>query len=83
MGNRRSTLAPRVRWGPLIGFVGPDDPLHQFVADNVFWHGSVLLPRSAGARAVARFNRVVRDDPRVECVMLTVRDGITLARKRP
>ena len=53
------------------------------VADNVFWHGSVLLPRSAGARAVARFNRVVRDDPRVECVMLTVRDGITLARKRP
>ena len=53
-----------------------------FVADNVLWRGAVIVPRSAEARAVARFNRVVRDDPRVECVMLTVRDGITLARKR-
>ena len=52
------------------------------VADDVLWKGSVIFPRSAKARALARFNRVVHDDPRVECVMLTLRDGITLARKR-
>ncbi|HVO50346.1 MAG TPA: class I SAM-dependent methyltransferase [Thermoanaerobaculia bacterium] len=52
------------------------------VADNVLWSGAVVVPRSAEARALARFNRVVHDDPRVECVLLTVRDGIMLARKR-
>jgi caffeoyl-CoA O-methyltransferase len=52
------------------------------VVDNVFWSGAVILPRHPKARALAAFNRTVRDDPRVECVMLTVRDGITLARRR-
>jgi caffeoyl-CoA O-methyltransferase len=53
------------------------------VADNVLWSGSVLLPRSASQRALAEFNRAVRDDPRVERVMLPLRDGVTLIRKRP
>ena len=29
------------------------------------------------------FNRHVRDDPRVECVLLTLREGVTLIRRRP
>jgi caffeoyl-CoA O-methyltransferase len=33
--------------------------------------------------ALAEFNRRVRDDPRVECLLLPVRDGVTLIRKRP
>jgi predicted O-methyltransferase YrrM len=51
------------------------------IADNVLWGGAVILPRHPKARALAEFNRIVGGDPRVESVMLTVRDGITLTRK--
>ena len=61
---------PKVRTGGLLA------------ADNVLWSGTVLNPKAADEKAIARFNeRVFRDD-RVEAVMLTVRDGITLARKK-
>ena len=52
------------------------------VADNVLWSGTVLAPDTESARAIAEFNRYVAADDRVEQVMLTVRDGITIARKR-
>jgi len=54
------------------------------VVDNTLFGGQVLDPAAAGesAEAIAAFNdRVVADD-RVTCVMLTVRDGITLIRRR-
>jgi caffeoyl-CoA O-methyltransferase len=54
------------------------------VADNTLYDGEVLDPASAGehGRALARFNdRVVADD-RVVAVLLSVRDGVTIARKR-
>ena len=50
--------------------------------DNVLWRGTVLDPREENAQALAEFNDRVVADPRVECVMLTVRDGITLIRRR-
>jgi len=31
---------------------------------------------------LARFNEVVRDDPRLECVLLPIREGLTLIRRR-
>ena len=31
---------------------------------------------------MGKFNDFVRNDPRVECVLLTVRDGILVIRKR-
>ena len=52
------------------------------VADNVLWSGTVLLPRSDTQRALIEFNKTVHTDPRVEHVMLTVRDGVLLALKR-
>lgn len=52
------------------------------VADNVLWSGRVLAPKTKTDRAVVRFNKHVRRDPRVECVMLPVRDGVSLIRKR-
>jgi caffeoyl-CoA O-methyltransferase len=52
------------------------------VADNVLWSGKVLDPKEDTDRAIASFNERVLHDPRVEKVMLTVRDGITLVRKR-
>lgn len=51
-------------------------------ADNVLWHGSVLSPEDAESRAIAAFNARVKDDRRVERVMLPVRDGVLLIRKR-
>ncbi len=51
------------------------------VADNVLWSAKVLNPQSESDHALATFNRHVKMDPRVERVMLPIRDGITIARK--
>jgi caffeoyl-CoA O-methyltransferase len=53
-------------------------------ADNVLWSGQVLDPEDQTDATVAlrAFNDRVRDDPRVTCVMTTVRDGVMLIRRR-
>jgi caffeoyl-CoA O-methyltransferase len=52
------------------------------VADNVLWSGRVLeKDGDASTQAIKRFNDHVAADDRVECLMLTVRDGMTLIRK--
>ena len=54
--------------------------------DNTLWSGAVLDPdaddASESTKALARFNDFVVADARVTCVMLTVRDGVTLIRRR-
>ena len=60
-------------------------PSGIIVADNVLWSGRVLDPprdRDADTQAIVAFDDLVAADPRVECVVLTVRDGVTLIRKR-
>jgi caffeoyl-CoA O-methyltransferase len=52
------------------------------VADNTLWSGEVLDPRTPPARGIVAFNTRVTTDPRVDNVLLPVRDGIMLARKR-
>ena len=54
------------------------------VVDNVLWSGRVLDPddHSDDTVAIRAFNDFVRHDPRVVCVMATVRDGVTLVRRR-
>jgi caffeoyl-CoA O-methyltransferase len=53
------------------------------VADNVLWSGRVLDPQSDDDHAIVAFDELVQNDPRVENVCLTVRDGVMLAWKRP
>jgi caffeoyl-CoA O-methyltransferase len=54
------------------------------VADNVLWSGRVLDDGSdESTEAIKRFNEHIAADERVECLMLTVRDGMTLIRRRP
>lgn len=52
--------------------------------DNVLWSGRVLDGADeAGDRdtsAIRAFNDLVASDPRVECVMVPIRDGVTLIR---
>ena len=53
------------------------------IADNVLWSGRVVEDGGdESTRAIKEFNEHVGDD-RVAAVMLTVRDGMTLIRKRP
>lgn len=51
------------------------------VIDNVLWEGSVLAPDDEKAEAIDQLNRIIKNDDRVEQVMLTVRDGVTIVRK--
>jgi caffeoyl-CoA O-methyltransferase len=54
------------------------------VADNTLWSGRVLddADGAADTRALAAFNDKLAADERVTCAQLTVRDGITLIRRR-
>jgi caffeoyl-CoA O-methyltransferase len=57
-------------------------PRGLIAVDNTLWDGEVLAPRSDDGKAIAAFNDHVVRDERVVCVMLTVRDGLTLIRRR-
>jgi caffeoyl-CoA O-methyltransferase len=59
-------------------------PNGLLVFDNVLWGGAVIdaSNQSEDTRAIRDLNDRVSADPRVECVLLTVADGLLLARKR-
>lgn len=52
-----------------------------FIADNVLWSGAVLNPDDEKALAIDQMNKLIREDERVENVLLTVRDGLQIVRK--
>jgi caffeoyl-CoA O-methyltransferase len=52
------------------------------VVDNVLWSGRVLDPQSDDDKAIVAFNEHVAHDPRVTVVMLTIRDGVSIIRRR-
>ncbi len=66
------TLVPKLKPGCLI------------MADNVLFHGQVLENEVKGksAKAIQAFNEMVLSDDRVEKLMLTLRDGVYLVRKK-
>lgn len=52
------------------------------VADNALWSGRALAPQSDTDRALAAFNAKVQQDRAVDNVLLTVRDGVMVVRKK-
>lgn len=52
------------------------------VIDNVLWGGSVLEPSDEKSQAIHELNQLIAADGRVEQVMLTVRDGVMIVRKK-
>lgn len=54
------------------------------IADNVLFHGEVLEPilKGKNAKAIHAFNEHVCRDERVEQVMISVRDGLMIIRKK-
>ncbi len=60
-------------------------PRGVILADNTLYAGGVLpgAPESPGGAAIRRFNDKLATDPRVVCVLTTIRDGVTLVRRAP
>ena len=57
------------------------NPGGLIVVDNVFLGGRALNPESETATAVDGMNRRAHEDTRVECTMLSVRDGFLIGRQ--
>jgi caffeoyl-CoA O-methyltransferase len=59
-------------------------PEGAILIDNVLWDGDVLLqpPPDDRTAAIQELNRVVASDPDVTSVLLTLRDGVLLVRKK-
>ncbi len=63
-------ILPKMRKGGLI------------LSDNVLWDGKVLEevpPKDAVTKALQAYNQKLKNDPRIDSVMLPLRDGLTLS----
>ncbi|MBK9981675.1 MAG: O-methyltransferase [Saprospiraceae bacterium] len=66
-----NVVIDRVRPGGLI------------LTDNVLWSGKVVNePNEVDAKVINTYNRMLYDDPRIEVIILPVRDGLSVARKK-
>ncbi len=53
------------------------------LTDNVLWSGKVVFETNdVDAKLINRYNAMLRDDPRVDVVVLPIRDGLSVARKK-
>ncbi len=71
--NYYEAVLPKVRTG---GFI---------IADNVLWYGKVFKPdalEDKETRGIASFNQQMKHDNRIEHLLLPVRDGLMIVRKR-
>lgn len=60
-------------------------PGGYILADNVLWDGKVYqdpMPQDRQTSGIAAFNDMVKADPRVESVILPLRDGLNIIRKK-
>lgn len=60
-------------------------PGGYILADNVLWDGKVYqenVPQDAQTQGIFMFNEIVKEDPRVENVIIPLRDGMNLIRKK-
>ena len=58
-------------------------PGGYILADNVLWDGKVYaepLPADAQTQGIYKFNKLIKEDPRVENVIIPLRDGLNLIR---
>lgn len=71
----------------LMGDSGPHAPMVKsgswIIADNILWYGKVGNEEKyhdPQTRGINEFNRMVCEDPRVENVILPMRDGVNIIR---
>ena len=66
-------IAPKINSGGLL------------ISDNVLWSGKVIKqadPKDKDTQVLQEFNRLLASDPRIESVLLPLRDGLTMSRVR-
>ncbi len=54
------------------------------LSDNVLWSGKViesLKPDDISTKALLEYNKLLKEDDRLETVLLPIRDGLTISRK--
>lgn len=53
------------------------------LSDNVLWSGKILeplQPKDESTKVLLEYNRLLNEDPRIETVLLPIRDGLTVSR---
>jgi caffeoyl-CoA O-methyltransferase len=62
------------------------NPGGLILADNVLWSGKIVeekaLAKDKDTQLLDAFNKKVKADPRVECMLLPLRDGMMMVRKK-
>ena len=61
------------------------NPGGVILSDNVLWSGKVieeLNPQDVSTKIVLEYNAILKDDPRLETVLLPIRDGLTVSIKK-
>jgi predicted O-methyltransferase YrrM len=59
------------------------NPGGVILSDNVLWSGKVTEdpnPKDEDTKALIAYNQMMNEDPRIETVLLPIRDGLTLSR---
>jgi len=55
------------------------------ISDNVLWHGKVIEPlesKDYSTKTLLEYNTLLKQDPRIETILLPIRDGLTISRKK-
>lgn len=55
------------------------------LSDNVLWHGKVIETideKDTSTKAILNYNNLLKTDKRIETVVLPIRDGLTISRKK-
>ena len=53
------------------------------LSDNVLWSGKVVQeidPKDTSTNVLLEYNKILKEDPRVETILLPIRDGLTISR---
>lgn len=69
--NYYDMIVPKMKVGGII------------LSDNVLWSGKVLdepNPKDLSTNILLQYNKKINEDPRVETVLLPIRDGLTVTR---
>ena len=53
------------------------------IADNILWSGKVIFEKKdLDTQIIDAFNKKMRADTRIECILLPIRDGLLMMRKK-
>ena len=61
------------------------NPGGVIISDNVLWHGKVIEPiqeKDISTKTLLAYNTLLSEDDRLDTVVLPIRDGLTISRKK-